>query len=393
MDPNEQLRQLRDYFPVTRRYAYLNHASIAPMATPVKAAVDQVARALLRSGGSQEPGPWDLLSQLKSSLGELMGIAPSSLAITRNTTEGILIAANGLRTPPGANVVIAENEFPANVRPWRGLVGRGFEIRVVPERQGMLHVEDFAGVIDEGTAAVAVSFVEFSTGQRNDLPAIARLAREADALFVVDAIQGLGALRLEPKEIGIDVLAGGAHKWMLAVPGIGFAYFSDRALDRLAVDMPGWTGVLHPEEFGNYDQPLAPGARRFETGSWAVLEAVALGASTRMILDAGPALIEDTVLALADHVRAAAEAGGLDAGPRQPTSARSGIVIIATPWDDPADVAKRLASHRVIVAPRGVGIRVAAHAYNTQEELDLLVELLKDDRDRHQGPARSAPAV
>jgi selenocysteine lyase/cysteine desulfurase len=374
------MQGFRALFPVTRRYAYLAHAAVAPLPTPAREAVVRMARRLSTRGIAGRPSPWAQVDALKGSLARLLEVDPADLALTRNTTEGILIAANGLGAGPGENVVIAEGEFPANVQPWRALARGGVEVRVVPQRDGRIMVADIAAAVDHRTRAVSVSFVEFSTGYRNDLTAIAEVCAGTDALFVVDGIQGVGALGLAPRRVGIDVLASGSHKWMLACAGIGFCWFSARALERLEVADMGWLGVERPEDFLDYDQPLASGARRFETGSWDVLGAAALEASTNMLLDLGMDSIEATILELADHVAAgAAKAGIAVASPREDPQERSGIVILATPWDDAEAVARRLARHRVIVTARGVGIRCAAHAYNTKEELDLLVELLHED--------------
>lgn len=378
------IEDFRALFPVTRRYAYLAHAAVAPLPTPAREAVVRVARRLSVRGMAGHPSPWAQVDELKDSLARLLTVDPDGLALTRNTTEGIIIAANGLGAGPGDNVVIAEGEFPANVRPWRALARRGVEVRAVPQRDGRIEVADIAAAVDGRTKAISVSFVEFATGYRNDLAAIARVSADADALFVVDGIQGVGALRLAPRELGIDVLASGAHKWMLACAGVGFAWFSARALARLEVANEGWLGVERPEDFLDYDQPLAAGARRFETGSWDVLGAAALEASAKVLLDVGMDAVEARVLELADHVASrAADAGIAVAGPREDPNERSGIVILATPWDDAEAVARRLARHHVIVTARGAGIRCAAHAYNTKEELDLLVELLRQDELRY----------
>lgn len=374
------IQGFRALLPVTRRYAYLAHAGVAALPTPAREAVVRMARRLSVRGMAGRPSPWAQVDALKGSLARLLEVDPADLALTRNTTEGILIAANGLDAGPGDNVVIAEGEFPANVQPWRALARRGVEVRVVPERDGRIRVADVAAVVDRRTRAVSVSFVGFATGYRNDLAAIAQVCADADALFVVDGIQGIGALKLAPRQVGIDVLASGSHKWMLACAGVGFCWFSPRALERLEVASVGWLGVERPEDFLDYDQPPAPGARRFETGSWDVLGAAALEASANMLLDVGMDVVEAKVLELADHVAArAAETGIAIGSPREDPKERSGIVILATPWDAPEAVARRLARHRVIVTARGAGVRCAAHAYNTKEELDFLVELLHED--------------
>lgn len=374
---------MRGLFPVTRRYAYLAHAAVSPISTTVRGAIQRLARRLSERGMAGRLPLFEVASALKDRLAGMLDVPTESLALTRNTTEGVLIAANGLPLRRGDNVVIAAGEFPANVHPWRALKKKGVEMRTAPEAGGRIPIEGLAHLVDDRTAAVSVSFVEFATGYRNDLASIGRLARDADALFVVDGIQGLGALRLHPAKAGVDVLASGAHKWMLACPGIGFAYFSQRAMDRLSVASMGWLGVEDPEDFSRYDQPLAEGARRFETGSIDILGAAALTAAIDMLEDVGLDVVEARVLELAEYVEGRAREAGIPVlSPREAPEERSGIVVLGTPGKDPEAVTRRAARAGVIVTSRGGGIRVAAHAYNTEEELDRLVELLLSDDDR-----------
>ncbi len=85
----------------------------------------------------------------------------------------------------------ADCEFPANVYPWLRLKREcGVEVRIARERDGRLETKEILSLVDERTRVVALSFVEFASGFRNELRAIGRYCRERDVLFVVDAIQG-----------------------------------------------------------------------------------------------------------------------------------------------------------------------------------------------------------
>src|SRR5262249_6940134 len=143
----------------------------------------------------------------------------------------------------------------------------GVEVKMARERDCRLETEEILNLIDDRTRVVALSFVEFASGFRNDLAAIGRHCRERDVLFVVDAIQGLGALALDVEACAIDALSADAHNFLLGLEGVALFYVSRRAMERVKPTLVGWLSVNNPEDYLNYDQPYAPSARRFEAGA------------------------------------------------------------------------------------------------------------------------------
>src|SRR5262249_1422365 len=157
-------------------------------------------------------------------------------------------------------------------------------------------------LIDERTRVVTVSWVQFATGQRLDLGRIGRFCRERGVLFVVDAVQGLGALELDAQADCIDALAAGAHKFLLGPKGISLLYLSDRALEAVQPAVIGWTAVKNYSDYLSHELDFRDGAIRFEGGTLNTVGICGLGESLRMFLEAGPANIEDYLLAVRDHL-------------------------------------------------------------------------------------------
>ncbi|HZC08053.1 MAG TPA: aminotransferase class V-fold PLP-dependent enzyme [Ktedonobacterales bacterium] len=364
-------------FPVTRAYAYLNHAGVGPPPAPVAWAARDALDALSCRGSLEMDGrlPED---DARQRFARLINVAPETIAFTKNVSDSFVTVAQGLDWRPGDNVVTIACEFPANVYPWLNLSEQGVETRFAPVVDGRVTLEDIAALIDERTRLVSVSFVEFGTGMRNDVGAIARLAHAAGALCAVDAIQGLGALRLDVTAAEIDFLGAGSAKWLLSPSHIGLLYVRPSALPLLRVARLGWRSVTTPFDFFTYDQALREDAGRLEGGSNSWIAQVMLDAALRLLEAAGAESIEARALALAQTLRVNLRQRGYTVtSPDAPTE-RSQIVTIR--WgverDDAAasTVVARLASEaRVVISARSGQLRISPHFYTTEDDIERLL--------------------
>jgi selenocysteine lyase/cysteine desulfurase len=252
----------------------------------------------------------------------------------------------------------------------------GVEVRMARERDGRIETEEILGLIDERTRVAALSFVEFASGFRNDLATIGRRCRERGVLFVVDAIQGLGALKLDVEACSIDALSADAHKFLLGPDGVALFYVSRRAMERVKPTLVGWLSVADPEDFSNLDQPYAPTARRYESGALNTAGVAGLGAAIDLFLQTGVEIIESYLIDLTDYLceRLA------ERGYRIVSSRRAGeksAVVCCRHERHTADALYRLLDDkRIITTPRLGRLRISPHFYNTREDLDQLLQAL-----------------
>ncbi len=374
-----ELAQIRNLFPVTQRYAYLNHAAVAAPPQPV---VEAMTRHLSQRGlaGSEAlPGWDDHLERIRQLTARFIGAHRDEIVFTGSVSHGLNIVAAGLDWQVGDNLICAETEFPANVYPWTNLRRRGVEVRFVPARDNRILVEDVAALMDSRTRLVAISYVEFGTGYRNDLHALADLCHERGAYLSVDGIQGLGALQFSAEEMPVDFLATHAAKWMLGPIGAGFLYVRRDLLPRLDPVMSGWRAVVDRDDYYRYDSPLREGGERFEPGSLNVVGLLGMEAAIELLLSVGLGEIETRILALTDHLIGGLQARGCAiTSPVARRGERSGIVCFRHSAADPAELTERLRTAGVIVSHRGDVIRVSPHFYNTETELERLVEVLPE---------------
>lgn len=367
---------LRELFPVTERYAYLNHAAASPLNRRTAEAVRNWITDW-ESDGTQAVFSADVLSEYRVRSARLLGARPDEIAFTRNTSDGLLLVALGLPWQPGDVLVTVESEFTANVYPWQNLLDRGVEIRRVPAREGRIHVDDVAAVIGERTRLLALSFVEFFTGFRNHLSELGQLCRERDVRFCVDAIQGAGALPINVAEMGIDFLSTGGAKWLLGPIGAGIFYCRRELIDELDPKAYGWLSTVDPDDHFDYDLPLSDTASRFEAGTLSWPSLVGLMESVQLLQHVGVADIEDHVLSLTDGLITSLVDRGYElVTPLGSRAERSGIVTFRHPERASAELHERLSNESVVVSQRGDGIRASPHLYNTWDDIDQLLDAL-----------------
>jgi selenocysteine lyase/cysteine desulfurase len=370
------LAEIRAQFPHTAHRLYVNHASTAPLSRPVRAAM---AAYLAERGGAGAGDPIDNFEtaqpkaeRARQRLAAVLGTRPARVAFTANTSAALGVLTRGLDWQPGDRIALPGCEFPTNVYPFLNLEDRGVAVDFIPHTEGTFTLAAVADTLRPETRLLSVSWVQFLSGFRADLAALGALCRDRDVLFCVDAIQGLGALTLDVEALGIDFLAAGTWKWLMATQGLGLLYCSEALQARLRPEA-GWLhGPVDWDDFFRYDLQFHDDARRFELGTANRLGLVALDAALGLYLDAGPAWCERRVLALARRL-----ADGLaDAGlPRYGTDApahASGIVTVRP--DAPDALLAHLADHGVTAAARNRCVRFSPTWYMVEEEMDAVVE-------------------
>ena len=369
----------RGEFPVTDTYIYMNHAGVAPLSRRVRNAMTGFLEDATVNGAVNAK-VWEEQAEVcRDVAAQLINANATEIAFMKNTTQGILIAANGIDWRAGDNVVTTAVEFPANVYPWWSLKERyGVQTRMVPEQDGRIHVEDIAAAIDEHTRAVTISHVEFASGFRNNIQALGEICQERDIWFIVDAIQSLGAIEVDVQSCNVDILAADGHKWLLAPEGAAIFYCADDKRERLINTNVGWASVVNPRDFLNYDLTQKTDATRFEEGSYNSVGLYGLTAAIELLLEIGIPTIEARILELTTCLIDGLEAKGYRVITPRTNLDRAGIVIFESNQHTSTEIYEMLHAENIITAERGIGVRVSPHFYNTTSEIERLLEVLPD---------------
>jgi cysteine desulfurase/selenocysteine lyase len=368
---------LRQEFPVTRRWAFFDHAAVAPLSAPAQQAMTEWA-ADIAANGDAELDKWETtrVEEVRALAGRLINADPLDIAFVKNTCEGIGFVAEGFPWQSGDNMVTAAEEYPANVYPWLNLAERGVEVRRIPSRENRVELDDVRAALDGRTRLVSLSSVEFTSGFHNDVDAIGSLCRERGVYFFVDAIQSLGVLPLDVQRSPIDFLAADGHKWMLGPQGAGLFYIRRELIDRLHTTGVGWNSVIGCHNFSRIDFRLKPHAGRWESGTLNVAGITGLGASLELLLSLGIPVVAGRVLELTDYLCDKARGAGIEVFSSRLRADKSGIVSLRTK-EDPRQVMRRCKSEGIIINQRAGRVRVSPHCYNSFEEIDRLLNVLK----------------
>ena len=356
----------RQQMPIALRWAYLDHAAVAPLSQPARAAIERFADQAATLGDTVWPQWTATADQLRKNTATLLGCDHKEICLIPNTTTGINLVAEGFPWQSGDNVVIPDGEFPSNLFPWLNQQSKGVEVRVVPRVDGQVRVDDLIARIDNSTRIVAVSWVGYASGFRVDLDDLVRKAHDRDVMVFLDAIQGLGMYPLDLTQTPVDFLAGDGHKWLLGPEGAGVAFIRSKHLDTLRCANVGWNSVKNAYNYANPTLELRSDAMRFESGSSNMIGAAALNASLELFLKIrqthGQDAIEKRVLGLVGQLDESLRSlGALTQLPASPQN-QSGILTFEVPGAEPNDIRKRAADQDVVVSCRGGGVRAAIHA-------------------------------
>jgi len=371
-------------FPVLRHWDFFNHAAVAPLtaaaASALRTFADQAETvAYIDTGWYRE------ISALRGTAARLINATKEEIAFVKNTSEGIAIVASGVDWTADDRIVTTAVEYPANVYPWMEVVrSRAAELVMVPEEprgDGTRHVpvEKILEAADHPrTRLVTLSHVEYASGQRHDLAKVGAFCRARGILFCVDAIQTLGVLPVDVKAMNIDYLSAGGHKWMLGPEGTGIFYCRAELLEQTRPPLIGWMNVADPLNYGKYDYTLRNDARRYEPGSYNVGGLLALKASLDLLAPVGIDAISKRVRNLTNRLVDGVRSKGYRVISPRDGESSSGIVSFTAP--DPGQhqtIWHRLRQeHRTEIAVRENRLRCSPHFYNTDGQIDRLVERL-----------------
>ena len=370
---------IRSLFPITEQYVYMNHAAVAPLSTRVRDGMFALVEDVTRNGSVNYEEWCQTYERTRESAGRLVNATAHEIAFMRNTSDALSAVANGIDWREGDNVVTCNVEFPSNIYPWMRLAGeRNIAMKFAEERSGRVDTDELLSKVDDRTRVVTISWVQFASGFRSDLARIGKFCRERDILFVVDAIQGLGGLKLDVARDYVDAFAADAHKYLLGPEGIALLYVSDRVIDRINPTVVGWTSVNNYEQYLDYRLDYREGAGRFECGTLNTAGVYGLGAGIDLFLEVGPEAIESYLLELGDYLAERLTSKGYEVVSPRGAGEASAIVTCKHERHTPRDLYRLLREKNILTAPRLNRLRISPHFYNTREEVDALVDALPD---------------
>jgi selenocysteine lyase/cysteine desulfurase len=322
----------------------------------------------------------DVFRKTRELVAKLIGAKVGEIACMGNTSYGINVASLGLPLQSGDVVLTYEGEYPADVYPWMSLAKKGVKLELIPKKDGL---QDEARLLEElkrpEVRVVTMSWVSFSTGFRADLATIGRECRKRGIYFVVDAIQGVGAMTLDMSKLEIDVLACGAQKWLLGPWGAGFVYVREDLVKELEPAVVGWLAMKSSEDFTrmvDYDFTFYDDARRFQINTLPAQDFAGLNASLEMFLALGPVSVERHIEGIVSEAVKWALANGDKARLVTPADPKKRAGVLAIAPRDPVAASTALSEAKIFHSLREGAIRLSPHCFNTSAEMQRALQVL-----------------
>ncbi len=372
----EQLAEVRSRFPILREKTYLYSCSQGALSDAAENGMKQYAESWRTSSA-----PWDEWVQtcdaLRADFARFINAEPDEVAITTSASAGINPIANALDFKPRNKVLMGEYEFPTMGQIWLAQKARGAEIQFLDGIDNQVPIESYARAIDERTAIVPLTHVSFMNGSRSDVAAITRLAHDRGALLFLDGFQDCGTRPIDVKALDVDFYVTGTLKYLLGPPGVAFLYVKKALIESLNPPITSWLAQRDAFSFNAKLLDPSPSARRFEGGSPPLPNVYMARPALRLLVDIG---LENVAWQVERLTRAFLDGvHRLGVETKTPTSSVGPLVVLRT--RDIQAILSKLTERGVVISARGDGARFAFHVYNTFDDVEVALAVLKDNLD------------
>jgi len=374
--------KIRRDFPITKNSAYFQSAAMSPLPTPVFEAIVEEYRKLHQGGDIKWMDDLKRFKGLCANLAESINTEPDNVTFVPNTSLAMSLVALSLKDQlkKPFNIVSMKDEFPASTIGFEYL---NIKMNYVEPKEGRYPIDSIIEVIDEQTAAVVTSQIQYATGFRQDLLTLGRELHQRGILFIVNSTQAFPYFPVDVKASKIDVLSASLHKWGLT-GHVGSMFFTSPSFrERFPSPWVGWLSVdtegksiIHTAK--NTPFRLHQSARRYDSGTFNLQPLLALQKALDYIQGIGLQNIQQRLMELTDYLIQGLR--GLNITILSPVSRKEerSAIVTFTLGDKNEPWIKKLAKKNIYVSPRDGNIRVSVNIFNNLADIDRLLEMLRD---------------
>jgi selenocysteine lyase/cysteine desulfurase len=362
--------RIRHRFPIFERLVYINSCSQGALSDAVR---DSYERYL--DDWEEKGAPWEYWVErteaARAAFARLINAEPDEIAVTTSLSAGVSALASGLRYAKRSKIVTTDLEFPTVGQIWHAQESRGARVVHVP-------LDGFERAIDDDTTVVSITHVSYRTGEMIDVGRVVELAHERGALVLLDAYQSAGSVPLDVKELGVDLLSAGTVKYLLGSAGLAFFYCRRELFERVWPTATGWFADQDIFQMDAWDYSPSPTARRFQSGTPPIPSIYAGIAGIELIEEIGIEETREHVLQLNAHLIAGIEElRGTVVTPKKRTR-RGALICVKS--KDVQELVAALGRWGIVTSERDGNLRISAHAYNSLDDIDLVLEALAQHR-------------
>lgn len=357
------MKELKEEFPLLNNYTYLNTAASGLLPKCVQNWRQKHDQDFFEGASIFRESHKTHIENIKKTVANFVGCTNSEVALIPNFSFGMNTILEGL--PKKSKILLLENDYPSINWP---VENRGFEVVFAKIDQNLeSHIQE--AVKKHKPDVFAFSIVQYLSGILIDFDFLKRLKNEnPNLILIADGTQFIGTRKFNFEKSGIDILGASCYKWLLAGYGNGFLIVRDEIQQK-----------LHPESIGfnsaeamNSKRDDVKFMKRFEPGHHDTLNFGSLKKAIELLNDLGMTVIDEKIRSLSETAKNKfAERGLIDASVMNRNDHSS---IFNITGNDA--LFQKLNKHNIITSPRGNGIRVSFHFYNTEADLNRLLDVI-----------------
>jgi len=379
---------IREDIPILRKTNYLNTAASGPVLRPVKDAVET-------RWDNWERGEPVELPDTRGEVGKLLHCSRDNIALIHRASQGINLVSDLIKPKNGQNIVLTDLSYPSSVYPWLKHREKGVEIRLVHNSNGLITLDDYKRAIDNNTCLVNLNRVEWSSGLRNNVKEITKIAHEHGSIVLDDAFQAVGVLDVDPVKDGVDFLVFGGEKWMCCLARAAALYVATDVIDQyqpsfrfywrvyedFTWDQAPWGKPEH-DNIKSWDRPVVTTAEKFDPGCVGEDAQMGFQESLRYINELDITNVQERDLKLSGYLIEGLKDLGVKIITPVEDYSRAGIVTYSLGTYELNQLSYNafkqagiVVSHRYV---GGVGgIRISPHFFNTEVNIDEALQVQK----------------
>ena len=374
MEGNKGPLANRDDFPILRESIQLCSCSQSALHVRVKQALADYVVSWETRG--QDWDAWMAVCEdARAKFAQLINAKPTEIAIVSSVSHAVSAIATSLARPKDRRrVVTTMMDFPCIGHVW--LSQQDLDVSFIPPVDYQIPLEAYQTSLDSHTLLLSTFHFAYYNGFKQDIGRIAEMAHQAGAYLLVDAYQAAGQVEIDVKAMDIDFLVSGLQKYLLGTPGLAFLYVKEEIAEQLTPRITGWFGQAEPFAFDVSHVEYAPGARRFDSGTFPMIAGYAASAGLDVMLEIGVANIEEYLADLSTFALEYASSKGLTVRSPRDVRRKGSNTAILVP--DSHQIEELMRSKGFIVSARADVIRIAPHFYNTEDDIRGAVDALSD---------------
>ncbi len=364
-------------FPITKKMTYLNTAATSPLPVSTIQTINTFLHE--RAGyGEERYDSWlKNMEQARKTVADLINVQKQEISFLKNTGEGINTIAYALPWKKEDEIVLCDLEFPSNYTPWEAICDKyGTKMKVIEAKKGYVTPEEVNEAISNRTKLVTISFVQYSSGAKMPLKEIIKVSHDYNCKVLVDAIQGIGALEFDNKQIKADFIACGGHKWLVGPLGVGFLYVKREIAKQLDPPFRGWLNYDPLDSYALKNKTFANTGRKFEIGNPAFSNIFGLDNSIKLIQKISVAKIERHIKNLVKMLLDNLIDKNYELQSPIESDKISGIVNFIPKKIKSNEMILLLRKKAISCANRFNGIRVSPHFFNTEKDIQKFIDVV-----------------